>query len=67
MEERLMTARDKETAKFLKAKNDAGFSIIPFVVDGKKQYNVVKNARQDNEEAYNPILDGEWIECFAKA
>jgi len=62
-----MTTRDKETEAFLQTKKAAGFSIIPFVQDGKKQYTVVKNARQDNEEAYNPILDGEWIEGFAKA
>jgi hypothetical protein len=62
-----MTKQDKETAKFLKAKKKAGFSIIPFEQDGHKQYTVVKNARQDNEEAYNPILDGDWVAGFPKA
>jgi hypothetical protein len=43
-----------------------GFVILPFVSEGKKQYSIVKKV--DGEEvAFNPILEGNWIDGFPKA
>jgi hypothetical protein len=45
---------------------EQGFVIIPFVSDGKKQYSIVKKV--DGEEvAFNPILEGNWIDGFPEA
>lgn len=56
-----MTAHDWEMWKFLKKKQTEGFHISCFIQSGRKQYLVIKGAVESYEEAYNPILEGDWL------
>jgi len=59
-------AGDEIIRVILENAQEQGFVIIPFVSDGKKQYSIVKKV--DGEEvAFNPILEGNWIDGFPEA
>jgi hypothetical protein len=56
---------DELVRVLLENAQEQGFVIIPFVSDGKKQYSIVKKV--DGEEvAFNPILEGDWLDGFPK-
>jgi hypothetical protein len=56
---------DEFVREMLENAQEQGFSIIPFVSNGKKQYSLVKEVGGE-KVSFNPILEGDWLDGFPK-